>query len=130
NPVMNTTTLPNSLDDNALRKAWLKQTFGSHGYHEELLRLHQQFKAMIRRALDRPESQRDHKESYDYFMRVAMPVIELVPAPGTSSASTWEPGVSRGFSGNIPDYSRYISEEPYWTWMPMPEQIELGRIWG
>lgn len=128
--MMNTHSLSDTLDDKTLRKAWLKQTFGSHAYHEELLALHQQFKAIIRHALDRPEARRDHGESYDYFVRVALPVIESIPAPGTNSGVDWKPGFSRGLSGNITDYSKYIAEEPYWTWMPMPEQISLGRIWG
>lgn len=85
---------------------------------------------MIRRALDRPEAQRDYKDSYDYFVRVALPVIESIPSPGQSAPDSWKPVVSRGFIGNVSDYSRYIAEEPYWEWMPMPEQVELGRIWG
>lgn len=128
--MMSTQTQPDVLDDDALRKAWLKQTFGSHAYHESLLALHQQFKGMIRRALDRPEAKRDHRDSYDYFVRVAMPVIESIAVPGQSGPESWKPGVSRGFIGNISDYSRYIAEEPYWEWMPAPEQVELGRIWG
>lgn len=127
---MNTQTFPEVLDENALRKAWLKQTFGSHAYHEQLLGLHQQFKGMIRSALERPDVQDAHQDSHDYFVRVALPVIESIPEPGQIPADSWKPGVSRGLIGNIKDYSRYIAEQPYWEWMPMPEQIALGKIWG
>lgn len=127
---MNVTTSIEQFDDTVLRKAWLKQRFGSFAYHEELLQLHEQFKRLIKGALARPEVRRDHPESHSYFIRVIMPNIDGIPSPGQLTPEKWEPGRSRGFSGNIRDYSQYIAEDVYWDWMPPTERQELGQTWG
>jgi hypothetical protein len=49
-----TTDLP---DEEALRKAWLKQKFGSFEYREELVRLHEKWREVLRNALQLAEAE-------------------------------------------------------------------------
>jgi hypothetical protein len=71
-------------DDKALRKAWLKQKFASFEYHEEMLRTHAQWIALIEKSLARPEVKRDYPELHKMFTGPAKKNFDRAPKPGKS----------------------------------------------
>lgn len=118
-------------DEKALRKAWLKQTFGSFEYHEELVRLHEKWREVLRSALQRAEAEPVVSEDTRVFRRAYWPLIEKKPRPGDYKREQWNEYRAVGLFRSIPDYSRYlISEGDALGWMTEAEHAELGKYWG
>jgi hypothetical protein len=129
------------LDDKALRKAWLKQKFGSFEYHEEMLRLHRQWVSVLRKALARAEQ--DDSANYPgsgyatiaeearHFEARYMPLIERNDDLGKYRKDEWHRYHATATFRSIPDYSRYlISEGDFLQWMTPEESAELNKCWG
>lgn len=121
-----------TLDDKALRKAWLKRKFGSFEYHEEMLRLHAEWMALIYRALARPEVQRNYPEDYKFFMGTAKTNFDKAPKPGQLDPALWEPGRQTGWARTISDYDRDsgLDLRQTWNWMTEEERAEMYPLWG
>lgn len=121
-------------DDVELRKAWLKQKFGSFEYHEQLLRIHEAWLALIYRSLARPEVQRDYPALYKFFIGPAKENFEKVGTPGQLDPAEWEPGRQAGYARSIKDYDdnrqNSLSQTETWDWMPKSEQARMYPLWG
>ena len=119
------------LDDKALRKAWLKQKFASFDYHEELVRIHEKWRAVLRDALQRAQGEPMVSEDAKVFRSAYWPLIEKKPKPGDYKREQWDQYRAVGLFRSIPDYSRYlISEGDALNWMTEQEHAELGKYWG
>jgi hypothetical protein len=134
------TTNP-SPDDKALRKAWLKQEFGSFEYHEKLVRVHEKWRDVLRRALARAEQDNSPNRPESGYATIAdeahnfrsttMPIIDRKPKPGDYKREDWNRFYAVGLFRSIPDYSRYlISEGDFLQWMTPDESAELNSYWG
>ena len=131
----------NALDEKALRKAWLKRKFGSFEYHEELVRVHEQWRNVLRKALDRAEKDNSPgtpgsgcqtiAEEARHFRATYMPIIEAKPKPGDYKPELWNQYYATGMFRSIPDYGRYLrSEGDMLAWMTDAERTELSKYWG
>lgn len=129
------------INDKELRKAWLKRKFGSFEYHEELVKLHEQWRNTLRKSLDRAEQDtRPNVENPNYgtigneaknFRKTYMAIIETKPKPGDYKRDMWNQYHATGMFRSIPDYGRYlISEGDALSWMTEDEQAELSKFWG
>jgi hypothetical protein len=128
-------------DEKRARKAWLKQKFGSFEYHEELVRVHEQWRNVLRKALARAEQDESPNspdsgfktiaEEARHFRKRYMPLIEAKPKPGDYTREMWNQYYASGLFRSIPDYNRYlVSEGDFLSWLNEQENIELGRYWG
>jgi hypothetical protein len=118
-------------DDKALRKAWLKQRFASFEYHEELVAIHEKWRDVLRRALQRAEAEPVVSEDTKAFRRTYWLLIEKKPRPGDYKRAQWNQYHATGLFRSIPDYSRYlISEGDALGWMTESEHAELGKYWA
>ncbi len=73
--------MTNAPDEKTLRKAWLRNRFGSFEYHEEMLQLHAQWLTHIKRALDRFEKQEQPNQTTQWLRKVAIPNFERAAKP-------------------------------------------------
>jgi hypothetical protein len=121
-------------DEPELRKLWLKQKFASFEYHEQLLRIHEAWLALIYRCLARPEVQRDYPALYRFFMGPAKKNFDAVGKPGQLDPAKWEPGRHAGYARSIADYDdgrqNALSQTETWDWMPESEQVRMYPLWG
>lgn len=119
------------LDEKELRKAWLKQKFGSFEYHEEMLRLHAEWMTLIYRALARPEVQRNYPEEYKFFMGPAKTNFDDCALPGQLDPTLWKAGQQAGFARDILDYGRDsgLDVEQTWNWMTEDERSRMNDLW-
>lgn len=129
-----------ALDDKALRKAWLKQKFGSFEYHEEMLRHHHELLRLIHKALHSAESgsgesaQGSHirrKERAAYFRKRYLPLMEQNDDLGKYRKEDWDQYRHTATFRSVMDYDRYLhSEEDAFDWLTYEEQVEQGKEWG
>lgn len=77
------------LDDKALRKAWLKKKFASWEYHEELLKLHDDYLTSLHRHWTRPEIQRQFPDHYRSMQSPVFLNFDQVSKPGQITRSNW-----------------------------------------
>lgn len=119
-------TVPN---DNELKKAWLKKRFASWEYHEEMLKLHEQFLQIVKQALKRPEVKQRYPELYTFFINVAIPNFEQSPKPGEIKKYEWDAGKTTGWARPIHDYNVALMDEDHWTWMTDQEREALWKVW-
>jgi hypothetical protein len=118
-------------DERALRKAWLKQKFASFEYHEELVRIHEKWRDVLRNALQRAQAEPIVSEDAKVFRRAYWPLIERKPRPGDYKREQWSQYRAAGLFRSIPDYGRYlVSEGDALGWMTPAEDVELGKYWG
>ncbi|MFN3298058.1 MAG: hypothetical protein ACK42S_15365, partial [Caldimonas sp.] len=125
-------------DEKRARKAWLKQKFSSFEYHEELVRTHEQWRGVLRRALNRALTDAQWQQQCPgeaavakNFAQTAMPLIEAKPKPGDYKRELWDKYYASGLFRSIPDYNRYlVSEGDFLSWLTPDEHRELGRYWG
>lgn len=129
------------IDDKALRKAWLKRTFASFEYHEEMLGLHRKWLDVLRRALVRADSDdnpprkdsgfKTVREEGANFRQQYLPLIEANDDLGKYNKAEWPRYRATATFRSIPDYSRYlISEGDMLGWLTPAEDVELGKYWG
>lgn len=121
-------TQADAMDEKELRKVWLKQHFLSYEYHEELLVLHQQWYAMIKQALARPEVERDYPEDYKFFRNVAAKNFDSIPLPGQWTREFQRAHRATGAFRSITDYSN-IMYPNYWEWMTDEERQATDGLW-
>ena len=124
-------------EEKRLRKEWLKRKFASFEYHEELVRLHEQWRNVLRKALQRavhdqtPDPDCGTKgQAARNFERTYWPIIERKPKPGDYKPELWDKYYATGMFRSIPDYSRYLlSEGDMLDWMTEDEHTELTKYW-
>jgi hypothetical protein len=121
-----------SIDDRALRKAWLKQKFGSFAYHEDMLQLHAEWLAHIKQSLSRHEQQQQPNTTTQWLRNVAVPNFEKVAKPGQFRREDFKPGQTFGAATWILDYDRDsgLDNTSTWDWMTEAERVRLYEIWG
>jgi hypothetical protein len=129
---MSPTMSNDTLDHKALRKAWLKQTFGSFKYHEEMLALHAQWVTHIKKALDRAEQDNAAQQPMAWLRTKAVPIFDKAAKPGKLDPAKWEPGKQAGWARDILDYDRDtgLDQTDTWMWMTEAERKRLYELWG
>lgn len=90
------------LDDKALRKAWLKKKFASWEYHEELLKLHDEYVSALHRHWAQPDIQKKFPEDYKAMVSPVFFNFDRVSKPGTESKSDWNKKKTVGWADAIP----------------------------
>jgi hypothetical protein len=90
-----------TLDENALRKAWLKKKFASWEYHEELLKLHQDYLTSLRRHWDRPDIQQAYPEDFKSMQTPVFTNLDRVQRPGEITRSEWSKKPTVGWADSI-----------------------------
>lgn len=114
--------------DKELRKAWLKERFGSFEYHEELLRLHAEWYALVRKALERSEVSRDYPDLYRFFKETAFKNFDRVAKPGQWLPEFYMAHRAGGSYRAIASYGE-IMYPNYWRWMTEDEFQAADAIW-
>lgn len=119
-------------DNAALRKAWLKQKFGSFEYHEFLLRLHEKWLDLIYTALARPEVEQHFAQTYRFFSEPAKRIFDDVALPGQLNPAKWKPGCQAGYARDISDYNRDTGLDVMttWEWLTKEEEGRIFPLWG
>lgn len=84
-----------------LRKAWLKQKFGSWDYHEELLRLHDEYLTSLKRHWSDPELQKRHPGDYQGMISPVFFNLDRISKPGTIPRNSWKAGKETGWANTI-----------------------------
>ncbi|NMG29889.1 hypothetical protein [Aromatoleum evansii] len=84
-----------------LRKAWLKQRFGSWEYHEELLRLHEDYLTSLKRHWSDPALQKRHPGDYRGMISPVFFNLDRVSKPGTIPRASWKAGKETGWTTTI-----------------------------
>jgi len=83
-----------------LRKAWLRQKFGSWEYHEELLRLHDDYLTSLKRHWSDPELQKRHPGAYRGMISPVFFNLDRISKPGTIPSARWKAGKMEGGKGS------------------------------
>jgi hypothetical protein len=124
--------MTNTLDEKALRKAWLKKKFGSFEYHEEMLQLHARWLTHIKRSVDRFEREERPNQKTKWFRTKAIPILDACARPGELAPEKWKPGQQAGFARDILDYNRDtgLDDTSTWDWMTPDEDKRLYELWG
>lgn len=124
--------MTNAPDEKTLRKAWLRNRFGSFEYHEEMLQLHAQWLTHIKRALDRFEKQEQPNQTTQWLRKVAIPNFERAAKPGQIKQEDFRPGQTFGAAIWILDYNRDsgLDSTATWEWMSPDEDKRLYELWG
>lgn len=84
-----------------LRKAWLKQIFGSCKYHEELLRLHDEYLTSLKRHWSDRELQERHPSDYRGMISPVFFNLDRISKPGTIPNTSWKAGKEAGWANTI-----------------------------
>jgi hypothetical protein len=115
-----------------LRKEWLKHTFGSFSYHENLLGIHAAWLDVIYAGLARPEVKRHYPEQYDFLNGPARNNFDKAPRPAQLDPACWKPGRQTGWARSILDYGRDTGLDVMstWDWMKPDEQSRMFPLWG
>ena len=90
------------LDEKTLRKARLKKRFASWEYHEELLRLHDEYLTALHRHWARPEVQKQYPDGYKAMQSPVFLNFDRVQKPGEITKSAWESKPTVGWADAIP----------------------------
>jgi len=119
-------------DEPELRKAWLKRKFGSFEYHEQLLKIHEAWLALIYASLARPEVKTNHPAEYAFFDGPARKNFDKAPKPGQLDPILWAPGQQTGWARSILDYGRDsgLDVVSVWNWMKDDERERMFALWG
>src|SRR5512135_3550283 len=133
------------LDEKELRKAWLKQKFGSFEYHEEMLGLLREWLNILRQALkralnDTSPSKGDAARWYPtvadharYFRDRYLSVIEQSDRLGKYRKDEWPKYRATATFRSVPDFARYLEVETgdvALAWMTPEESARLDVPWG
>jgi hypothetical protein len=89
------------LDDKDLRKAWLKRKFASWEYHEELLKLHDEYLTAMHRHWADEGRQKRHPDFHQTMVSPVFLNFDKVEKPGTIPKSSWRPGKQVGWADAI-----------------------------
>jgi hypothetical protein len=89
------------LDDKDLRKAWLKRKFASWEYHEELLKLHDEYLTAMHRHWSDEGRQKRHPDTYHTMKSPVFLNFDKVEKPGTTPKRGWKAGKQVGWADAI-----------------------------
>lgn len=121
------------LDEKALRKAWLKKKFASWEYHEELLKLHDEYLSALHRHWARDDIQRQYPEDYQAMISPVFFNFDKVPKPGELTKANWEKKKTVGWADAISyNFNRgmdFAGSNEY-AGMADAERDRLNRIVG
>jgi len=93
--------MSDTLDERALRKAWLKKKFASWEYHEELLHFHQQYLTSLRTHWARADIQDAYPEDFKAMQNPVFNNLDRVQRPGEISRIEWHTKPSTGWADSI-----------------------------
>jgi hypothetical protein len=127
------TTANQPLDDKALRKAWLKRKFASWEYHEELLKLHDEYLSALHRHWSDEGRQKRHPGMYQTMVTPVFFNFDKVSKPGTVARSDWGKKKSAGeanaiaynFNRGLGDFGTEFDE---WMELPQPERDRYNAL--
>jgi hypothetical protein len=89
------------LDEKALRKAWLKKKFASWEYHEELLKLHDEYLTVLHQHWARPDIQKQYPGDYKAMVSPVFFNFDRVQRPGEITKSEWNSKPTVGWADTI-----------------------------
>ena len=89
------------LDEKPLRKAWLKRKFASWAYHEELLKLHDEYLSALHRHWARDDIQKQYPGDYKAMQSPVFFNFDRVPKPGETPKAQWKTGKTVGWADAI-----------------------------
>ncbi|MGY4830241.1 hypothetical protein ACVNIS_16845 [Sphaerotilaceae bacterium SBD11-9] len=89
------------LDEKALRKIWLKKKFASWEYHEELLKLHDEYLSSLHRHWARPDIQQQFPDHYRTMQSPVFLNFDQVSKPGQITRSSWNAKKTAGEANAI-----------------------------
>lgn len=89
------------LEEKTLRKAWLKRKFASWEYHEELLKLHDEYLTRMHRHWARPDIQKQYPDDYESMKSPVFVNFDRVQKPGDISKSEWDAKPTVGWADAI-----------------------------
>ena len=120
------------LDDKTLRKAWLKQKFGSFEYHEDMLKLHALWLDTIKTAFAKAKQDKRLSAQDEGLINYALPILDRVAKPGTFNKEQFRVGQTFGSAISIKDYDRDSGLETpaAWAWMTEAERKRMYELWG
>jgi hypothetical protein len=121
------------IDEKELRKAWLKRKFGSWEYHEELLKLHDEYLMTLHRHWGRADIQQKFPEDYRAMVSPVFFNFDKISKPATIPKASWKMGKESGWANAIPyNFSRgldYAGAEIY-AGMDQPKIDHLNKLVG
>lgn len=121
------------IDEKELRKAWLKRKFGSWEYHEELLKLHDEYLSALHRHWARLDIQTQYPEDYKAMISPVFFNFDKIQKPGEIPKVSWKAGRESGWANAIPyNFSRgldYAGAEIY-AGMPQDQIDHLNKLVG
>ena len=112
------------LDENALRKAWLKRKFGSWEYHEELLTLHDEYLSGLHRHWNDVDRQKRHPGFYRTMVSPVFLNFDKVQKPGEVSKSEWNRKPTVGWADAITyNFNRGLGDfgPEFDEWVEVPD---------
>ncbi len=77
------------MDEKELKKEWLKHEFASYVYHEELLRLHEEYLQTLKRHWAKSDMQQQYPDIYDKMVAPVFYNFEKISKPGEIARSAW-----------------------------------------
>jgi hypothetical protein len=89
------------IDEKELRKAWLKRKFGSWEYHEELLKLHDEYLSALHKHWGRPEIQKQFPSDFKSMKSPVFFNFDKVQKPGEIPKPSWKAGKESGWANAI-----------------------------
>lgn len=97
--------------NNELRKAWLKKKFVSWEYHEELLKLHDEYLSALMRHWADPETQKKISRLLQTMKSPIFFNFDKAGKPGETARSSWQPGKTVGWASTISyNFNRGMSD--------------------
>jgi hypothetical protein len=89
------------LDEKALRKAWLKMKFASWEYHEELLKLHDEYLTALHQHWAKPDIRKRFPEEAETMRTPVFFNFDRVQKPGEITKSEWKAKTTVGWADAI-----------------------------
>lgn len=89
------------IEEKELRKAWLKRKFGSWEYHEELLKLHDEYLTALHRHWARPDIQKRYPDDYETMQRPVFWNFDKVQKPNEIPRASWKAKKESGWANAI-----------------------------
>jgi hypothetical protein len=121
------------MDEKELRKEWLKRRFVSYDYHEELLRLHEEYLQTLKRHWARNEIQKQYPDIYEKMVTPVFYNFDMITKPGEIARSAWGKGSKAMTASSITyNFARGLGDMGYpfdpYAGMPESERDRLNAI--
>lgn len=122
-----------TMDEKELKKEWLKRRFVSYDYHEELLKLHEEYLQTLKRHWAKPDIQRQYPDICDKMISPVFYNFDMITKPGEISRSAWGKGSKAMTASSITyNFSRGLGDMGYpfdpYAGMPESERDRLNTI--